>query len=323
MPGDRWPSFAHLEENMDRAAVDESLVRELLRDQYPDLADLEIRPVPSGWDNQLWRLGEELAVRLPMTERAPGLLAKEFRWLPELAASLPLPVPTPRRLAEPTDRFPRPWAVVDWVPGKPADGVDVSDVPRAVDNLVGFLHALHRPAPADAPRDPVRSMPLAARTDDFESNVRELADVVDLRRAREVWERAVAAPGWTGPALWIHADLHPANALVSDGTISGIVDFGDMCAGDPALDLAAAWKLLPDGAAARFLDAYGVTEEATVHRAQGWALLSALAFIAVGRAWERGLPGGQPTWGRAGRRILERVFAFDRSALSRRSPTPS
>jgi hypothetical protein len=84
----------------------------------------------------------------------------------------------------------------------------------------------------------------------------------------------------------------------------------DLCAGDPAADLAAAWKLLPQCAAADLLSAYGVTMEATVHRAQGWAVLSALDLISIGRAWERGLPGGQPTWGRVGRRILECVFAF-------------
>ncbi|WP_297536768.1 phosphotransferase [Amycolatopsis sp.] len=187
---------------MERTDVDASFVRNLVREQHPDLAGLEVRPVPSGWDNQ------------------PTL------------------------------------------------------------------------------------------TEGFESSLDAVAEVVDVHRAREVWHQAIAAPSWTGPAVWLHGDLHPANAVIADGTISGIVDFGELCAGDPAIDLAAAWKLLPQGASAEFLSAYGVTDEATVHRAQGWAVLTALGLVSVGQAWERGLPGGQPTWGRAGRRILERVFDF-------------
>ncbi|MFE2217268.1 aminoglycoside phosphotransferase family protein [Streptomyces canus] len=295
---------------MERAGIDEGFVRDLVRDQHPELADLEIRPVPSGWDNQLWRLGNELAVRLPMTERAPALLHKEFRWLPELAKRLPLPVPTPQHFGEPTAHFPRPWVIAKWVPGEPADGAEISNVHQSVDNLARFLRALHRPAPEDAPTNAGRSVPLVTLTEVFESRLAAVAEAVDVRRVRQVWSQAIAAPPWTGPAVWLHADLHPANALVSDGTISGIVDFGDLCAGDPATDLAAAWKLLPQGAADSFLSAYGMTTEAAVHRAKGWAVLSALDLLSIGRAWERGLPGGQPTWGRAGRRILERVFAF-------------
>ncbi|MET9462501.1 aminoglycoside phosphotransferase family protein [Streptomyces canus] len=295
---------------MERAGIDEGFVRDLVRDQHPELADLEIRPVASGWDNQLWRLGDALAVRLPMTERAPALLRKEFRWLPELAKRLPLPIPTPQHFGEPTARFPRPWIIARWVPGEPADGAEISNVHQSVDNLAHFLRALHQPAPEDAPTNAARSVPLATLTEVFESRLAAVAEAVDVRRVRQVWSQAIAAPHWTGPAVWLHADLHPANALVSDGTISGIVDFGDLCAGDPATDLAAAWKLLPQGAADSFLTTYGMTTEAAVHRAKGWAVLSALDLLSIGRAWERGLPGGQPTWGRAGRRILERVFAF-------------
>ncbi|WP_328777988.1 aminoglycoside phosphotransferase family protein [Streptomyces canus] len=295
---------------MERASINEGFVRDLVRDQHPELADLEIRPVPSGWDNQLWRLGDELAVRLPMTERAPALLRKEFRWLPELAKRLPLPIPTPQHFSEPTARFPRPWIVARWVPGEPADGAEIRNVYQSVDNLARFLRALHQPAPVDAPTNPGRSVPLPTLTEVFESRLAAVAEAVDVRRVRQVWSQAIAAPHWTGPAVWLHADLHPANALVSDGTISGIVDFGDLCAGDPATDLAAAWKLLPQDAADSFFSSYALTTEAAIHRAKGWAVLSALDLLSIGRAWERGLPGGQPTWGRAGRRILERVFAF-------------
>ncbi|QNP72167.1 aminoglycoside phosphotransferase family protein [Streptomyces roseirectus] len=294
---------------MQRTDTDEPFVRALLRDQHPDLADLPIRPVAGGWGNQLWRVSGELAVRLPMTQDAPELLANEFRWLPQLAGRLPLPVPTPLRFSEPSERFPRPWTVVKWVPGEPADGAEITEVARSADVLAGFLRALHRPAPDDAPVNPRRCGDLAPLTESFEGGLKSLVDDADAPRLRDVWKRAVAAPRWGGPPVWVHVDLHPANALVTDGVLSGVIDFGDMGAGDPAADVAAAWKLLPEGGADGFLRAYGDADEAMVHRAQGWAVLSAFGLLSVGRAWEQGLPGGQPTWGRAGRRTLERVLA--------------
>ncbi len=85
------------------------LVRNLLREQHPDLADYPVRLGARGWDNQLWRLGDDLAVRLPWaTGSADALLRKEHTWLPALAPRLPLPVPVPQRIGEPSERFPRP-----------------------------------------------------------------------------------------------------------------------------------------------------------------------------------------------------------------------
>ena len=56
---------------MDDVDIDEALVRTLLHNQHPDLAGLELREVAGGWDNRMWRLGEDLAVRLPRTPRGP------------------------------------------------------------------------------------------------------------------------------------------------------------------------------------------------------------------------------------------------------------
>jgi aminoglycoside phosphotransferase (APT) family kinase protein len=281
--------------------IDESLLRSLLHEQHPDLAALPLRRAARGWDNELWRLGDDLALRVPCTPRAPALLRKEHRWLPLLAPRLPLPVPTPVRIGEPSARFPNHWTVAEWVPGEPADRDPISQGDHAADTLAGFLRALHEtPAPADAPASPDRGVPLSTLTHEFD----EVSG--DIRAA---WDEAVAAPEWDGPPIWLHGDLHPANVVVSAGTLAGVIDFGEMCAGDPATDLAAAWLLLPAGAAPRFLDAYGHADEATIRRARGWAIRSAHGLIAVGQAGDRGLAGGKPTWGPAGRAALERVLA--------------
>ncbi|MEU6252431.1 aminoglycoside phosphotransferase family protein [Streptomyces sp. NPDC047043] len=293
---------------MNDTEIDEALVRSLLHEQHPDLAGLGLRRVASGWDNQLWRLGQELAVRLPRTERAPTLLRKEHRWLPVLAPRLPLPVPTPVRVGEPSPRFPGPWNIARWVPGEPADRTPISDGRRAADTLAGFLRALHIPAPPEAPAGGDRGVPLRTLADGFARTLQSVAARVAVADIQRIWDEAVAAPDWQGPPLWLHGDLHPANVVVGDGTLSGVIDFGDLCAGDPATDLAAAWVLLPAGAAAGFFEAYGCTDEATLRRARGWAVLRGLSLAGIGQAWERGLPGGQRTWGPAGRAALERVL---------------
>ncbi|WP_431950684.1 aminoglycoside phosphotransferase family protein [Nocardia lijiangensis] len=295
---------------MDEFEFDQELVRALLRDQHPDLADLELRDVNGGWDNQLCRLGEELAVRLPRTERAPALLHTEQTWLPLLANRLPLPTPTPLRIGKPSSLFEHTWTIARWVEGEPADQAPVTRI-DAAETLAKFLGALHVSAPADAPSNPTRGVPLAGLQEGVDSGFEVIADHACADSAREVWEKAVAAPVWQGAPLWLHGDLHPANVVVRDGMLAGVVDFGEMCAGDPATDLSAAWILLPAGAASRFFDAYGQADDATITRARGWAVLRALGLIRIGQNGRHGLPGGKPTWEPAGYATLERVLAMN------------
>jgi len=284
------------------------LVRGLLQEQHPDLAGLAVREVTGGWDNQQWRLGGELAVRMPRTERAPELQRKERRWLPVLAPRLPLPVPNPVRTGEPSVRFPKPWTIMTWVPGEPLDRTSISRGDHAAGALADFLRALHVAAPADAPAGSDRGGHPGLHTEGFDHFFHAVVpeDVADEVRA--VWDDAVAAPGWEGPPVWVHGDLHPANVVVSDGTLSGVIDFGDLFAGDPAWDLAAAWVVLPGGAASRFFDAYARADGATIRRARGLAALKSLFLMLMGRNGDRGLPGGKPAWGPAGRAALDRVL---------------
>ncbi len=295
---------------MRELVYEQDLVRALLRDQHPDLADLELRAVSGGWDNQLWRLGAELAVRLPRTERAPALLHQEQTWLPMLARRLPLPTPVPVRTGTPSSLFEHTWTIARWVEGEPADRAPITRI-EAAEVLAGFLRALHHQAPADAPANPSRGVPLAGLAG-VAGWFEVLAGHPDADAAREVWDSAVAAPAWPGAPRWLHGDLHPANVVVRDGMLAGVIDFGDLCAGDPATDLGAAWLLLPAGAASRFFDAYARADDATITRARGWAVLRALNLISIGRNGRLGLPGGKPSWEPAGYAALDRVVAANR-----------
>jgi aminoglycoside phosphotransferase (APT) family kinase protein len=290
------------------------LVRDLVRDQHPDLADRPVRLGARGWDNQLWRLGDDLAVRLPWaTGSADALLRKEHSWLPTLAPRLPLPIPVPQRFGEPSERFPRPWLITTWVPGTPADRIPVTRAADAAKSLATFLTALHQPAPGGAPAGRDRGGPLADRADQFAKGLASATErelIHDPDAVRAVWHDAVTAPQWTGPALWLHADLHPANVLTADGTFCGVIDFGDLCAGDPAYDLAAVWLLLPDDTTDHFYAAYQPTPDtATMRRARGWAMARALGGILIGDAGVHGRPGGKPTWGPPAHAALQRLIA--------------
>ena len=299
-------------EFQDDTEITASLIRHLLRDQHADLADLPLREVEGGWGNQMWRLGDELAVRFQRMDTDFDHQLKERRWLPLLAPRLPLPIPIPVRNGAPSERFPRIWTVMTWVPGLPLDHASITRSEHAADALAGFLRALHVAAPADAPIDSVRGGHPKDLVDGFEDFLRSVdAGAIGSAAStiRAIWEDAVAAPAWTGPKVWVHGDLHPANVMVADGTLVGVVDFGDLFAGDPAVDIAAAWLLLPMGAAERFFAVYAVADDATIRRARGLAVLKCLFLMLMGQNGDRGLPGGKPTWGPAGRAGLDRVLA--------------
>ncbi len=179
---------------------------------------------------------------------------------------------------------------------------------HAADTLAAFLRALHEEAPAEAPVAVDRGGHPARYTEGFDHFFDAVApaDVADGIRA--VWDDAVAAPAWGGPPVWVHGDLHPANVVVADGTLAGVIDFGDLSAGDPAWDLAAAWVILPSGTAPRFFDAYERADDATIRRARGLAVVKSLFLMLMGRNGEQGLPGGKPAWGPVGRAALDRVL---------------
>src|SRR5487761_2645951 len=174
--------------------LSELQVRSLLHSQRPDLEGLSITRLDQGWDNMLWRLGEEFLIRVPRRQVAARLILNEQIWLPRLAPRLPLPVPMPIRLGRPSVAFPWPWSVLRWIDGCAADQCAVSRLSTSARVLARFLKALHLPAPPDAPHNPVRGVPIRERPTSFEEGMPRRSAGVDAQATRRVWERACAAP---------------------------------------------------------------------------------------------------------------------------------
>lgn len=252
----------------------EDLIRRLLAAQHPDLAGLPLGERVNGWDNVMVRLGPDLAVRLPRRAAAADLVRREQAWLPRLAPLVEatgVRVPVPVRTGRQGAGYPWPWSVVPWLPGASAAAVPRSER-RFAGTLAAFCRALHRPAPAGAPVNPVRGVPLRAR----DAAVRARLATGAVPHAGEVgrlWEDLVGTAPWDGPARWLHGDLHPANMVVRDGALVAVVDFGDVTAGDPATDLATAWLTLDAASRAELRAALADRYPASVWpRARGWAL---------------------------------------------------
>ena len=264
--------------------IDADLVRRLLADQHPDLADLPLTELANGWDNVLYRLGDELVVRLPRRALSASLVANEQRWLGVLAPELPLAIPVPVRVGRPTGEYPWSWSIQPWIPGRAAGAVTDLDGPAAARDLGHFLAALHRPAPPDAPSNPYRGGPLAERIPATDERLDRSPDVVDADDLRRRWHRALAAPVWDGPPLWIHGDLHAHTLLADGGRLVAVIDFGDITAGDPATDLAVAWSLLDPSDHDAFRRAADSRirpiDEGMWLRAEGWAVSVGLAILA-------------------------------------------
>jgi aminoglycoside phosphotransferase (APT) family kinase protein len=262
--------------------IDEARVRALLAAQHPDLAGLPLAPLAHGWDNVLFRLGDARVVRLPRRAAAAGLVSNEQRWLPELRDRLPIPIPCPERIGVGDAHYPWAWSVLPWIEGECADLAPPAAGEAA--RFADFLRALHVPAPARAPRNPVRGVPLAER----EAGLHERMERVDALgglidgRIRAGWDRALGAPVAT-EARWLHGDLHAQNVLIDDGRLSGVIDWGDLAAGDVATDLAGIWSLFDTRAAReRALDRYA-PDEALAARARGWAILFGVVLVDAGR----------------------------------------
>lgn len=270
MPGGRM--------HADEVHTDADLVRRLVTAQFPHWAQLPIEQVSSaGTNNAIYRLGDDMVVRLPRVEDAVAQAEFEYRWLPRLASQIPLALPEPIALGTAGEGYPWPWAINRWIDGQTTSDENVDPYQLAI-GLGEFVAGLRRADPAGA-REGYRSGPLRARDAFVREWTAAAQGLIDTDAVIEVWEEALAAPEWDGPPVWTHGDLLAGNVLVNGGRLSGVIDFGASGVGDPACDAIAAWTLLTTGSRDVFRRLAGF-DDAAWTRGRGWALtfVSALTY---------------------------------------------
>ncbi|AKZ53167.1 putative aminoglycoside phosphotransferase [Streptomyces ambofaciens ATCC 23877] len=263
-----------------RPQIDEALVRCLVDTQFPQWADLALKLLdPAGSDHVIYRLGEELSVRLPRHPGAIGQARKESQWLPQLAPHLPLAIPVPVAVGGPGFGYPWPWAVSRWLDGEVATVDALGDSPEAAIELARFLAALQRfpleDIPAGDAGEALTGRPLSDRDRATRAAIAEVDGVFDTAAMTQLWNAALSAPGWDRSPVWFHGDFHTGNLLTSHGCLSAVIDFGGLGTGDPACDLMIAFTLMSADSRAAFRDALGV-DDATWMRGRGWALATGL-----------------------------------------------
>lgn len=292
----------------DEIDTDVELVRRLLAGQFPHWADLAIEPVVSyGTDHDIYRLGDELAARLPRIGWATEQAAKEREWLPKLAPHLPLAVPVQLAMGEPAEGYPFAWSVYEWLPGENAN-CTIEDLEQAAVDLAAFVQALRGVDATGAwPRARgARGAPLAELDAGVRRSIAELGDRIDGAAALRSWDESLEAPEWEGDDAWVHGDLLPGNLLVVAGRLSAVIDFGGLNVGDPACDLQPAWNVFAGESRRRYRAELQV-DDASWLRGRGAALAQALAALPY--YWDT-----NPGMIRQASRALEQVLSASRTS---------
>ena len=253
--------------------VSRDLARDLIEDQFPELAPARVESPSEGWDNVAYQVNATWVFRFPRRTIAVDLLRTEVTVLPMIAPRLPLPVPVPLFVGEPEERFPWPFAGYRRLAGRTACRADLDDEQRsrAAEPLARFLRALHsipaeEAARAGAGPDTLARMDVQLRrgmlTDRLDT-LRAKGLIDDVRPWREIAEAMPAGLPPGGPAL-VHGDLYARHILVDDECVPcGVIDWGDVHLGEPALDLSIAHGFLPPAARGAFREAYGPIDDDT------------------------------------------------------------
>jgi len=263
--------------------IDSALVSRLVAEQFPKWADLSVRPVPrQGNDNRTFRLGEQLAVRLPSAAGYVEAVAKEDNVLPYLSRHVAMHLPRTVAVGAPGAAYPWPWSIREWIVGTDPE-VDISLHRSALAVSVGTFLTELRAAPADPSRragrhSSFRGCHPSVYSAEVHHALAVLGGRVDAAKCFRIWEEALETH-WAGDPVWFHGDMATGNLLVREGGLCAVIDFATCGVGDPACDLVLAWTFFRGEEQNAFAAAIGLDAD-TWRRARGWALWKALATLA-------------------------------------------
>ncbi len=262
--------------------INVALVRALVKTQFPQWQTLTIEPVKSsGWDNRTFHLGDDMLVRLPSAADYAAQVAKEQHWLPKLAANLPLQIPEPLAMGQPSDDYPWQWSIYRWLQGETAATAEINNLNEFATSLAEFLIAFHRiettKGPIAGKQNFYRGGSLKVYDTETRQAIATLQDKLDVKAVTDVWETALAT-NWQAPPVWVHGDISAGNLLLQDGNLTAVIDFGQLGIGDPACDLAITWTLFSGKSREVFRNKLQL-DASTWARARAWTLWKALGYI--------------------------------------------
>jgi aminoglycoside phosphotransferase (APT) family kinase protein len=271
--------------------VSPELAAQLIEAHFPDLRPVRIGGTWSGWDNTAYQVNDDLIFRFPRREVAVPLMETEIRVLHKLASRLPLPIPVPVYAGTPSDDFPWPFAGYGHVPGTCLSeaGLGTNERAELARPLGEFLRALHAidPAGLNLPPEGIGKLDFARRLPQAQErlNVLQVKEIIQPGHWQALLNES-SALSWhpssfiPHPLTVIHGDFYYRHVLVDDrGKLSGVIDWGDVCLGRPAIDLMAAWVMLSGQQRQAFLEAYGEVDEITWRQARLRALFHTAAVL--------------------------------------------
>lgn len=272
--------------------VDADLAAALVGAQFPVLRDAAVEPFAEGWDHTVHLVGGQWLFRFPRRQVALPGFGRELAVLPRLAGRLPLPVPDPELLGEPSGDFPWPFAGSRLVPGVELAVSGLPDDERVAlgAEVGGFLRALHGTpldGLAELPVDPLRRASVQVRGPQARTRLAALAETGLWEpdpATTAVLDHAQQLADPTGAPVLVHGDLHLRHLLVDEGRASGVIDWGDVCLADPCVDLSVAWSCFAGTARQALLDAYGPVDAERELRARVLALFLSAALAQYAHA---------------------------------------
>jgi aminoglycoside phosphotransferase (APT) family kinase protein len=281
---------------MQLPVIDDVLVRHMVSAQFPQWAHLPVKAVTmGGWDKKSFRLGERMIVRLPSAAAYAAQVEKEHRWLPRLAPFLPVQIPIPLAIGEPTSSYPWKWSICRWIEGETAAQEVVTDSNDFAAGVAGFLVALRRIEPMGGPPPGPHNFYRGGPLTTYDAEVREAIGIlerrIDTKAATAIWEAALRT-SWDHSPVWIHGDMSVGNLLSQDGELRAVIDFGMLGVGDPACDLSIAWTLFR-GRSREVFRAMLPFDSGTWIRGRAWTLWKAL-IVEAGLSRTNAIEWAQP-----------------------------
>ena len=262
--------------------INPTIIKQLIADQFPNLSDLPISFLGSGWDNVNYRLGTDYIIRIPRRKISANLLMNEVEWLPKVKDDLPISISAALYVGEAGANIPWKWAITPWFDGTTANQVQLGI--EEAKRLAIFLKRLHQLPTHNLPHNPMRAVPLSKRTDSFEVRMSYLkANTTFITtQIEQLWEVALSEESVQFDAF-IHGDLHPFNIIQEDGKIRGIIDWGDLTKGNTSTDLAIFWMLFDNKKVRNEALATYEASQRQINIAMGWAIFYGTFFLYEGQ----------------------------------------